>query len=655
MKEAPRETSDAGIPYVSIKTRFHQLQTFSDIKKTVRSLAGDPADVSVAGLSRSAHGVSSTAHPDVSTGGSPGSCGELDTRKRVLCVWDVDDTLVSSGPSGVRQHPLFTEEELTGLYRNLKARHLLLSQGSIDDVFAPGGLGKLQYLAPFFLPQTAAMSAKKSKVNVGCGGFFTSCGRPNTARQTNSNTAIDKSSSGIKKKKKGEGKDNDEDKDAGADIVRIATLRAPPEQPEDTELFFSEDKKPPRCSSEVRWLVMRPSLWGISLASLSNFIAPSEHTAFLDGSVFHKMDVVRSLAASGLWDVVFFMDNDLTELGLIRPGLGIDDYYRMKSVGKLLRFFQGDYLLLEVSAALEEKERKNNVVEVTTSPSKDTDPILNGNSTEVKNGERKKSTSISQAVFLPLVQILGTENKINGERKVSDCSTSVMKNKEDTQSQGQVVELVLAHLRLSGAKFRRITKVESDPLSRKEREWWHPALRTGPPCTDEHYTQLMEDFFIFEAEVLNEVAKPSPQIMTFYGWEPSIGVVRYPIYKRPEHIPKLNNQYEEVCHQVITNIIEQLDSRLTAAQEYELKREANILYRRLIRRQPVIDPQLIVKLATALFETLRSEGRLPRNLSDRLKKDIRFMLGDVITSTSNSNISEGVNRHNSPTTSSKTD
>ncbi|KAH9578910.1 hypothetical protein LSM04_007588 [Trypanosoma melophagium] len=654
MKETPQVVVDPAISYVSIKTKFHQLQAFSDVKKTLKSLTGNAADTSVTGLGRSGRGSSPTAPLlDASTGDSPGGgCGELEARRRVLCVWDVDDTLVTSGTPGVRQCPVFSEEELTGLFRGLTARHLLLSQGSIDDVFAPGGFGKLAYLEPFFLEQTEKMVSKNAKVAVGCDDFFSLCARPSAVRQRNSHNGFDKNSSGSKKKKKREFEESEEDTDAGAAIVRIATLRAPPERPEDTSLFLSEDQEPPRCSSEVRWLVMRPSLWGISLASLSNFIAPSAHTAFLDGSVFHKMDVVRSLAASGLWDVVFFMDNDLTELGVVRPGLGIEDYYRMKGVGKLSRFFHADLLLLEVSAALEEKRRKRSFLEVRKSTLRDGIQKSNTNSTRVGNESTEREFNTPQTSLLPLVQILTTENNINGEGRGGVDSTSSLRNQQYKQPQERVVELVLAHFRLSGPKFRRITKAVSDPLLRNEREWWHPAFRTGQFCTDEQYTQLMGDFFNCEAEVLNGVTKPSPQFMTFSGWEPSVDVVCYPIYKRPKYIPNLNLHYGDVCHQVTTNIIEQLNSRLTTVQECELRREANILYRRLIRRQPVIDPQVILKLATTLFETLRSERRLPRNLGERLKKDIRLLLVDEGVTNNNSNGIERVNGHNSPIASS---
>ncbi|RNE98091.1 hypothetical protein TraAM80_08968 [Trypanosoma rangeli] len=584
-KELPEAAAAGAVPsHVTIRTTLKKLQTFTEVSKTMKSLYGTVPHVS----SSTNALASSLKHPD-SNGGT-----NVEGSKKLLCVWDVDDTLVTSGVPGVRQCPMFTENELLSLFGSGPARHLLLSRGSIDDVFASGGAGKLEFLSPFFLSGGNPLDGHVGKVQPGCSNLFV-CSSPPKVR-----------SSG------GAGAANSKNL-----VVRIATIRAPRENPKDAERFLSETAEPPRCSSEVRWLVMRPSLWGISLASLSNFIAPSAHTAFFDGSVFQKMDIVRSLAASGIWDTVFFIDNDLNEIGLVRPGLNIEDYYRMQSLGRLSRFFQSDLLLLQVSAELAKRRQGMGHSSVNEGPMGASAPVSSKDGKE--RSERESRINCVNAEFptfqLPVVMDLG------------DNSTSSLMTSQPPST--RVVELVVAHLHLDEMRYRRIRKASNVTIGADAKEMWHPVFRTGPACTDEDYFDLMANFALYEDEVKSYGLEAKSQLWPVPGWEPSVDVVTHVMYERPTFPRRLSHQYRNICHHITTNLIELCGPRLSEKQQYALREEANHLYRHLIRRQPVIDPLLIANLANSLFSAFTSEHHLPRSLGDTLKKEVYMFLKEA--------------------------
>ncbi|RNF27290.1 uncharacterized protein Tco025E_00481 [Trypanosoma conorhini] len=582
-KEELPGAAAAGVmpPSLTIRTTFKRAHTFAEVSKAVKSLY---ASVSHGNASvNTLASASKTRHH--------GEGATVEGGAKMLCVWDVDDTLVASGVPGVRQCPMFADDELTGLFRSCPARHLLLSQGSVDDVFAPAPAGKLEFLAPFFLSGGNPLGSHVGKALPGCGNLFVCSTPPKVRRPGGTGPA---SSDGV--------------------VVRIATSRAPREQPGDAESFLSETAEPPRCSSDVRWLVMRSSLWGISLASLSNFVAPSAHTAFFDGSVFHKMDIVRSLAASGFWDAVFFIDNDLTEIGLVRPGLNVEDYYRMQSLGRMSRFFQSDLLLLQVSAELAERKH---CMEHSVSNGESLRGDASVNSRDGKKAsEKKKKKGCVNAEFLHF----GLPDVLN----VGGNSASSLTRLH--QPSTRVVELYLAHLHFDGPRYRRITKASQVAIDTGAKELWHPVFRTGPACNDEDYAKLMASFSLYEDEVRSYGLEAEPQLSPVPGWEPSVDVVTRPIYARPPFPRRLAHQYRNICHQITTNLIEPCGRRLTEEQQYELKKEANNLYRRLIRRQPVIDPMLTANLASSLFSAFTAEHRLPRSLGEILKKDLDALM-----------------------------
>jgi hypothetical protein len=302
---------------------------------------------------------------------------------KILCVWDVDDTLVATGVSGVRQNLVFKEPELLSLFRSAgpNTRHLLLSQGSIDDVFEESG-GRLRCIQKFVqrappAPETGRRSTPSAKAS-GNGSsathskqkeksFFTSMLRCGAGKQTKEQPS---SSSAAKNDNRGVCSTDEHDMRhfaPGTVVVRLSSVHDRSEQPTDAA-FLTNPAKQPTCrrTSTVpldekaermgRWLILRPEVWGITLAPMSTIFPPSRCTAFVNGKVYRKMDVVWSLAMTGEWDSVFFVDNNLSEVGVVRYGMQMSDVLNLRSGRQVWRFFQSEFLLLAASAKLREME-----------------------------------------------------------------------------------------------------------------------------------------------------------------------------------------------------------------------------------------------------------------------------------------------------------
>ncbi|KAG5496272.1 hypothetical protein JKF63_02573 [Porcisia hertigi] len=331
---------------------------------------------------------SSTPNDSRSRLSRPASMTEVKRhRPKVLCIWDVDDTLVASGVSGVRQNSMFRDSELVALFRGAgdTARHLFLSQGSIDDIFEKPS-GRMRCLRPF-LERTAGFSGgacskaddssrsssasrasrggdKRKKFSLAsafrCGGGDQTKEQPFSVSSTCNGggvppqvTATNSSSNYHDLRHFA----------PGTVVVRLATVGDRSETVEDAA-FLDDPNALPTCSRTFngqvddkaervgRWLLLRPEVWGITLASMSMFFPPSPNTAYVNGKIYRKMDVVWSLAMSGEWDSVFFMDNNLSEVGVVRYGLQMSDLLDLRSQRRVHLLFQADYLLLAISAKL---------------------------------------------------------------------------------------------------------------------------------------------------------------------------------------------------------------------------------------------------------------------------------------------------------------
>ncbi|KPA84788.1 hypothetical protein ABB37_01270 [Leptomonas pyrrhocoris] len=315
---------------------------------------------------------------------------------KILCVWDVDDTLVATGVSGVRQNLVFREAELVSLFRSAgpRTRHLLLSQGSIDDVFETSG-GRLRCIqkfvqrlpqgagrpgSPSFNPSADGSSAplhrkKKEKMSFAdmlrCGGGKQTKEPPSSSSSCSSVNQRSTRGYNVRHAEEGVGGTNEKDMRQfapGTVVVRLSSVLDRAEEPADSA-FLSDSTKQPTCRRSPtaapldekaermgRWLILRPEVWGITLASMNTIFPPSRHTAFVNGKVYRKMDVVWSLAMTGEWDSVFFIDNNLSEVGVVRYGMQMSDVLNLRSGRQVWRFFQSEFLLLAASAKLREME-----------------------------------------------------------------------------------------------------------------------------------------------------------------------------------------------------------------------------------------------------------------------------------------------------------
>lgn len=311
-------------------------------------------------------------------------------RPKILCIWDVDDTLVATGVSGVRQNLVFREQELVSLFRSAgpNTRHLLLSQGSIDDVFEESG-GRLKCIQKFVQRPPPASSAGR-RGGAAAGGSGGGASKPSSGisaeknkssfgdlfrcgggKQTKEQPSTSSSSSHRGKNAEyGVGGTSESDMRhfaPGTVMVRLSSVHDRAEQPSDAAFLFDAARQPTcgRASSAAldekaermgRWLVLRPEVWGITLASMSTIFPPSRYTAFVNGKVYRKMDVVWSLAMTGEWDSVFFIDNNLSEVGVVRYGMQMSDVLNLRGGRQVWRFFQSEFLLLAASAKLRELE-----------------------------------------------------------------------------------------------------------------------------------------------------------------------------------------------------------------------------------------------------------------------------------------------------------
>lgn len=539
---------------------------------------------------------------------------------RILCVWDVDDTLVASGVGGVRQNLVFSESELVSMFRQMSSntRHLLLSQGSIDDVFEEPS-GRLRCIRSFLersgAPRSSAAatvtsthsapphsgagggkqhesfakstpSRPREKKRSGLGMLFNCGGSSETKCPRScdeSGPAVHRSMSVLspprRKKESKKAAENEEDLrkfSCGTVVVRLATLRDCVETPQDTEFLFNPDASPTCVRSPTtaaaalddkaevpgRWLVLRPEVWGITLASMSAVFAPSRHTAFVNGKVFRKMDVVWSLAVSGHWDTVFFIDNNLSEVGVVRYGLQLSDMLSLRSSHRLDRFYQGEYLLLAASAKLKEMEQRygRNVLipPPVAETSKGIQPPLNGGKVDAPT---KSSPRSSESTDLTAVNSSNTPSPscacASGMRNcgpeepckcspapATDCSVSLKMNGKAAgrSSEGLVraesdsfrigselplprftdptlmpideanchhVDLVIAHFHMPSEKYRHmlnVSRMDPEGNSFGRRRSMNTMKFVGQPlfigdrsCTDDQYEAVLTFFRVVES------------------------------------------------------------------------------------------------------------------------------------------------------------
>nr|CCC96029.1 unnamed protein product [Trypanosoma congolense IL3000] len=584
--EAHSTAAESASSFVNILTEFRRLRSFDDIRRAMAEFCGE----------------NKRGYPDRSISSSFRSnsdetcCGGV----KVLCVWDVDDTLITSSCDGCRDVLLSEKDELYQLFERYPARHLLLSQGSVDDVFAPGVKGgRLQHLLPFFTGTNKTIrktsnwctKAKRSPSTVCC-----------------SVKSVDHLV------KKAPSPSND------VPVIRISTAAALRNLKTGTSSLSSISEKSSVVDSGscVRWLVLRPSLWGISLCKLSNLVVPSPHTAFLDGSVFRKMDIVRSLTESGLWDTVFFVDNNLTELGIVRPGLGLADYRRLRAEDNLQEIFLSDFLLLKASAALSQRVSQRGEDSEATA----------GASTSFDHG------SFSHNRMSDEVQTRGSTGK-SSERvdflQDSEGAGAISKTgrvREDSAlGNEKVVRIVVGHFHLNTEVYSGFKRLASPETQREVGDCYHPAFSTSCVCRDDQLNDVLEEFLRCEEEFLRcvRVLNAFPSLPP--AREPCINYVRHLRYVDHTQLPPLRDQYRGLIKDIMKSISMSLLRATPVEQDHLLKRDAAVFYDRLIREQPIIDPFIIDRVALLLFYISTTHHHVLPSTLTALKRELQLFMG----------------------------
>lgn len=574
-------------------------------------------------------------------------------KRSILFLWDIDDTLVASGAEGLRQNPVFSDTQLATLFRAAgpRARHLLLSQGSIEDVFAAGGcLRSVEQYFNLELASEIAERCKKEKERVGTfGGLFPCMGTK------------------LRKSPVGRGTNFEE-----TVVVRLGTIRGSSEAPGDADFLYDPTKQPGTKDADdydVRWLILRPSTYGITLACLNALIPPSPHTAFVNGRQFHKIDVAWSLACSGHWDTVFFMDNNLSELGVVRYGMQMADMQQLYSSRRVFRFFQSEFLLLAASAKLLQLPRGHgrNV----TKPMGGTSATTSHSSASLASAE---NTHLRRAVItngripkpddgVTTVALTGaacTVSELSSSTeftmppsKTTDKSLSDVKGAQkdavscepgslervSPTTQGppaKNVALVLVHFHMPAEEYRRTLLGNLLAPNGQVRTTATFAASVGQPTfmgdsslSDDQYEALMT-LFRYEESMLYQLMEEDMRSLGYVDmgwhsqWVPNVHMVCRPVYRRPVNVLHMRDFYRPLITEVEKNVVEPLISGGGSADVSAVVRaEANHLYQKLLRECPLIDPGFVYWLAEELFLLHLFEGNLTKGHGESVRRQIK--------------------------------
>lgn len=517
--------------FVHVSPSFSVIQCFDDLEASIKDLHRRHPSPSF----HSSMNTASAPPPRVNSDGTSReevvSCAEKATVEehkerltsssvsspRVLCFWDIDDTLVTAGDLEPRQHLMFEESQLLQLFQSMptSTRHLLLSQGSVDDVFAEG-IGPLYFLRKYFLNFSSAVM------------FL------NHAEQKNNNAEVDEEQ---RQRKKGEVKiknDSDFHRSSGS-VSCCSSLSCVKEFSFPRSNCFSyvpihltrvdSSSKELSCGSSnvwgtqdqegnaVRWLLLRPGLWGISLARLSSLVPPSPRTAFIDGKLFKKMDIVWSFAASGYWDKVFFIDNNLCEVGIVKYGMSYYNASGLLERRRADKVFLSHFSLLRASESLYRMEKERGARFLYGDEQKtQTEPSFPHIASSREESEAEKPTPSASGV-----QKSRTATELIYPFPASSEKVSATGNACDSFSQGtfssvvKEVQLLVCHLHLYLLDYYRV-RHRSDAggmemsLAVVSRQSGHPTFFENQCCTDEQYDEFISSYSQAET-VIHQIVK----------------------------------------------------------------------------------------------------------------------------------------------------
>lgn len=606
-------------------------------------------------------------------------------RPRVLCVWDVDDTLVATGSTGVRQCEVFRQEQLSALFKAVGAkgnrvRHLLLSQGSIDDVFADDSTGKLSFLKKYFeppRPAKAPASGKPSSSDAekprGMSSIF-SC------KSTKSKEPRSKDTDTHKGKGDHEGTKSSSsdlrDLEPGAVLVRLTNIKGTPEKEGDAAFlrkasFPHEDASVTELERgrKLRWLVLRPQVWGITLASLNTIIPPSPTNAFVDGKCFRKMDVVWSLACTGEWDSVFFVDNNLSELGVVKFGMQLNTAVELQATHRMYKFYQSDYLLLATSAMLRRLEAQYNR-DITAPPAVDSvasagpkpqarDGDGSGGDSESASGSglepdevpspvvRQTTAAATDATMAPPPPAGEEANPASDGGRSSNGAT---RTSEGSYAVEREVHLVVAHLHLPSAEYRKVIRgdfnADADAAFEGARSRQNAHARRGnarqqtrvigqptfagdTSLTDEQYEFVLKYFRHEESklyQLMSEDMKANGYVDVggHHHWHPSPQYVHRRLFPRPRRIECLHNAFAPIALEVDERLARPLSTVGKLVSTEVQQDAAMVVYTRLLREMAFIDPVLTNAVANTLYNMRNPDTRdaVSKSVVHALQKEV---------------------------------
>lgn len=556
--------------FIHVEPTFKVVQDAGQLQNTLRELHRPLERGPVELNTRQDASVNSVKNPMEPCGTFSPQQGSLvqaeGNTPRVLCLWDIDDTLVTSGEHGVRQHLMFEDQDLRRMFRSMppSTRHLLLSQGSTDDVLMSSG--RLSFLRRYFLGERGnefPSSDDDFDYNFDdddgeSGGIF-SCCASETRKEKKIGSILDQPSVAIH-------------------LSRIDGCRKEVSCSE-----WSNWMPTDREGNYVRWLILRPGMWGISLARLSSLVPPSRRTAFVDGKHFRKLDIAWSFACSGHWDRVIFIDNNLCEVGIIKYGMSYSAAASTLERRRADKVFLSDFSLLKASAKLYqiEKESKKRVTYV----------------------EEEGDAEVVSSPFT-----LGGDFSTLNSLPVT-----------------QEVELVVANLHFHILDYNRVVRGygRSSPMILSlSRQSGHPTFFEDQCCTDEQYDEFIHAFEQAE-NAIDQIILEDLRIDGVVGngwkrgWKPNSNKVVVPRCKTRIEVEAVRGLCVPLYRRFLSEVCGNMDrARHTSNRQMRVdylstaRKEAYAIYLELWRSCPIIDPAFIFEFGQLLY-VLHFSDELP--------------------------------------------
>lgn len=660
--------------YFHVSPSFSVIQSFSDLEATIKALhtpretpsspfssnmnpypSSYSYSMETASSTLGSFVVPSSVPPKEATVGHHdplSSSSAFPAIPRVLCFWDIDDTLVAPSDLGMRQQLMFEESQLRRLFQRIPSstRHLLLSQGSVDDVFVKEQ-GALYFLQKYFLSSSSFPVYQNPSEN---GTSDVKGGEDKTHRDKGKNHRLGRGDRASVSRK-----------GSGACCSSVSCVEEDALSPFFTDTSYapihltrlnscrkdlschSSNEWAPRDSegNPVRWLMLRPGLWGISLARLSSLVQPSSHTAFVDGKQFKKMDIVWSFAASGYWDRVFFIDNNLCEVGIIRYGMSYHNAVSALKRSRECKVFLSDFSLLRASEELYRMEiSKETQSSCKTTEAQNTDDPA---SRLLPSHDLGPGNACSTPANSPSPEDTGTVPMLNGRGPQHPLETvdatvsehAIRETRTSVLPKVKQVDLVVAHLHFFFKDFYNIRQQGNSRAGTlicgpAMRNLGHPAFFDNRSCTDEEYEDIISRYIQTEKAICKLLFDYLNECEGAEGsdwkkrWRPNISNVLFPQCRtalaslkefRTLCVPIYSQFIHTVCQQLAVSRREKsLSAKM--ARLAEARKAANDIYVELWTGCPLLDPLFVIDFAQTLYQIHCSDAFLSEGKISNLRK-----------------------------------